>query len=224
MTSQLTLFDGLEIEPAPYKRKELDRYDSPYWFATVLLERIPVSGTVIECCVGGGQISEVLRPYRNIDRLYTNDIDRTVKSDFNLDATKEESWAKMPPLIDWVVTNPPYKDGFDIVNRALNKAKKGVAMALRETWLGSSEERLIWLQQNKPTDVISMPRFNFVRDKHRKWNSDSTAVWWIVWQWNLWGQKTNFQFVAQQDIKYFYNNPDRAIDLATVQDYVSTLP
>lgn len=210
----------------PYQRKEFDRYDSPLWFAPVLLERVPISGTVIECCSGGGQISEVLKSYKNIKDVVTNDIDTSTDADFHFDATKPFFWGSLSTItrIDWVITNPPYNFAFEIIRFALAAANKGVAMALRETWLGSAEERLVWLEKNKPTDVISMPRFHFVKNKKAKWGSDSSAVWWIVWRKDLIGAGTNFYFAPQKDIKHFYLNPDKAVQLGTVQSYVSTLP
>ena len=93
---QLSLSD----EPAPYsyKRKALDRYDSPLWFGTTLLEKVPISGSILECCSGGGQISEVLRSYKKITNLITNDIDISTEADFHLDATSLNSWHRLCSL------------------------------------------------------------------------------------------------------------------------------
>jgi hypothetical protein len=155
---QLTLFVEEKVKPL-YQRKELDRYDSALWFAEVLLERVPISGTILEPCSGGGNLSKVLIHHQKISAVITNDIDISTEADFHLDATTSECWEKIQksyPIIDWVVTNPPYNQAFDVVKLALATAKVGVAMALRETWLGSAEERLIWLEKNRPTDIISM--------------------------------------------------------------------
>ena len=107
--AQLDLFNfnNQEVPSTSYQRKEFDRYDSPLWFATTLLEKVGITGTVLECCVGGGAISDVLKASPKVKQVLTNDIDERVGSDFHLDATHAESWDKFPP-ISWVITNPPF--------------------------------------------------------------------------------------------------------------------
>ena len=81
---------------------------------------------------------------------------------------------------DWIVTNPPYKTGShtatDFVRHALNLGLS-VAMLLRLTWLEPCADRVDILTEDPPTDVLILPRVNFIGAP----GSNPCTSAWLVW-------------------------------------------
>lgn len=106
-------------------RNPLDHYDSPGWFVTHLPNYITLDGVVGEPCSGAGNLSSILPHFKNVQSVWTNDINRNLKADSHFDATNPRSWLEFPET-DWVVTNPPFNQAFQILRNAFFFAKKGV--------------------------------------------------------------------------------------------------
>lgn len=177
---QQTLLDPVYTIPAP--RHEFDRYDSPHWFLTHLPKHLTIAGTVLEPCVGGGNLSQLLPHFKGVTRVWTNDLDPKVTADFNLDATDPNSWKYLPP-VDWVITNPPFNSAFPILQNALIRARIGVVFFLRLTFLEPTKERGQWLYDHPRYLDLIYPRFKFRRGKDgRDWQTDSVPIAAFIWR------------------------------------------
>jgi len=162
-------------------RRPLDFYETPEWQTVALLDRIPIRGSVLEPCVGDGAIANVLKsrwPMASASEscLITNDIDPARTADYTLDAAQDELWERVG-LVDWVVTNPAFNVAMPIVQRAQQRAKKGVAMLLRISFPEPTKTRGPWLEAHPPDGLIYLPRWSYKANGQ----SDSATTAWMLW-------------------------------------------
>ena len=154
-------------------RRSNDFYPTPYWATEKLLELFPMAGVIGEPCTGAGDVANVLRQHGEV---WTNDIDIVHPVDSYHDLLDSDSWAKLPGC-DWIVTNPPFSIAAAIVPAAYEKARLGVAMLLRLSYLEPCQNRAEWLAAHPLTKLIVLPRISFTGNG----KSDSCTTAWMVW-------------------------------------------
>jgi Telomere resolvase len=187
-------------------RHELDFYETPPWMVLPILQHVPLSGTIGECCVGHRAIADLLAIAKF--KIWTNDLDPGKAADFHLDATKPESWETMPDA-DWIVTNPPYAEAASpIVQLAYEKAKKGIVMLLRQSWDEVCDDRIEFLKTHPPTTRISLPRYCFRKGKNGNWATDSSPVLIWVWEKSDCSGLTEQIYLGQNDLPLFHRTPE----------------
>lgn len=88
------------------------------------------------------------------------------------------------PMIqtDWIITNPPFKDGAQFVMRALELASVGVAMLVRTQFLETAD-RYRQLYQKRPADLIAqfVERVPMHRGRWVVNGKTATSYCWLVW-------------------------------------------
>lgn len=188
-------------------RKELDHYDSPSWFVTHLPNYITLEGVVGEPCCGAGNLSDILPHFKSVTSVWTNDIDTKVKADSHLDAANPRSWLEFPQS-DWVVTNPPFNQAFEILKNAHFFAKKGVVFFVRHSFTEPTEQRGSWLYNNPCWANLVYPRFKFVQNEKGTWDSDSTPIDAVIWL-REHSPKLGLITVPKHNIVGFYSNPTK---------------
>lgn len=159
-------------------RRELDAYFTPDDASQVMVDRVNPYGCVFEPCVGDGHIARMLGC--RATRVLTNDLDPKRSAMTHFDARDARAWrgfVKEHGPIDWVVSNPPFKDAVRIVQNACQFARVGVVMLLRLSFLEPCEDRGEWLERNPPTTQIVVPRISFTGDGR----TDSVTCAWFVW-------------------------------------------
>jgi hypothetical protein len=158
------------------QRKPRDAYASAGGFVRPLL---PVLGhgclDILECCAGNGDLVAPLVTAGHC--VVTADIDPAAPVDHHLDMRLAESWASMPP-VDWVVSNLPFNVAIDILPKAVEHARVGVAVILRLTFLEPVEARAAWLAAHPLTKQIVLPRYSFTGDG----NVDSVTCAWMIYE------------------------------------------
>ena len=155
-------------------RRVNDFYPTPEWATNFLVERVSIGGWIFECCSGNDDIANVLA--RRAGAVITNDIDTSMPAMFHRDIL--EPWDFGEVEFDWVVTNPPFNLAPQIVPRAYNHAREGIAMLLRLSFLEPVENRGPWLNQHPPTRMLVLPRISFTGDG----KTDSVTCAWMVWE------------------------------------------
>ena len=187
MPSQDLLDIGAEREPEG--RKDHDFYETPAFQTRALMARVPIRGYVLEPCAGRGAISRVFvkeRPYGSgpvivnepyQEHHWTLD-DTTWSSVYGEDATQPGPWMCSWPMVDWVVTNPPFNLAHLIIPLAFQHAQVGIAFLLRITWYEAAENRQEFLEAHPPDAIISLPRYKYRKDKE---HGDSATTAWFVW-------------------------------------------
>ena len=154
-------------------RKKHDFYPTPSWATEKLYERLRLPGIIGEPCSGAGDMANVLRRH---NRIWTNDIDRTHPADSHHDLTDPASWDKLPEC-DWIVTNPPFNLAATIVPAAYEKARLGIAMFLRLSYLEPCQNRAQWLADHPLTKLIVLPRISFTGNG----KTDNCTTGWMIW-------------------------------------------
>ena len=170
-------------------RREHDFYPTPEGATRELLTRVSVTGSVLEPCIGAGDIARVLAEQALV---VGNDLDKQWPALMHEDATNKRWWNTLP-YYDWIVTNPPFSKAHQILPLACEHARAGVAMLLRLTYLEPCEGRALWLSINPPHRLIVLPRISFTGDG----KTDSATCAWFVWEWeNL---QRGIEIVLPQD-------------------------
>jgi hypothetical protein len=157
-------------------RRKLDQYYTPEKAVENLLDNLEfyLKGTIFEPCVGEGAISKTLTA-RLKKQVLTNDIDKNNPADFYLDMTQKESWEQLPE-IDWVVTNPPFKNAPEIIQHSFDHCTKGVIALLRLTYLEPCANRVCFLTENPPSQLMVTQRISFTGK-----GCDNVTTAWFVW-------------------------------------------
>ena len=166
-------------------RSRLDFYETPVWQTRALCRRLALRGSVLECCVGDGSLSNALKQWTPEPRIkvFTNDIDPARAADFHLDATKPELWTKQRGGwdLDWVVTNPPFNSAFEILQQAVPCARLGVILLLRLSFLEPTDQRGAWLAAHPPQRQFILPRWSYKGNG----KADSVTTAWMIWSEHL---------------------------------------
>lgn len=158
------------------KRRSYDWYPTPGYATRRLVDHATIDGTVLEPCVGAGDISNMLQQYSLANKIIRNDVDPMREAEFHMDARLPETWAAFPPC-DWVVTNPPFSVASEIVPLAYDHAGIGMALLLRLSYLEPCKGRGAWLAAYPPLSLFVLPRISFTGDGRH----DSVTCAWMVW-------------------------------------------
>jgi hypothetical protein len=108
-------------------------YVTPEWVTETLLRFVPFGGAITEPCCGSGAISRVLLRHGHevesfdlVDRGYG----------------RVQNFLTWPRFCDNVATNPPFKNGANIISQALMLSRRKTAMLL--------PVRSLALKRNRP--------------------------------------------------------------------------
>lgn len=160
-------------------RRKYDWYPTGPWMVEQMLQRVPVAGSVLECCSGADDITNVLRAHPGVTSVATNDVDPSRPSDTHHDARTPSPFLREPATgktYDWVVTNPPFNQAIEIL-KAAHASGANCAFLLRLSFLEPVQDRGPWLSENPPDEMLVMPRYSFTGDG----NTDSVTCAWMIW-------------------------------------------
>ena len=196
MTKQLdalaTMGEGLKKRQKT-PRQRFDLYETPEaitndllnsysdWFGCLYDDSI----TIFEPCVGNGAILNPIKKFYEggtTPLIVTNDIQKGL-GQYWMDATEEECWSGCwkdlgKNGLDFVITNPPYNQAFEILTHAQKYARTGVILLLRLSFLEPTKKRGKWLQAHPPTfiRVYGSPRPKFTEP-----STDTVTTAWMGW-------------------------------------------
>lgn len=180
-------------------RHKNDFYSTPALLTRELLNRVGITGNVLECCSGDGAIAaELQSPTR---KIYTNEINSSYNPLFNYDATIPYTWLSIKEQIktvDWVVTNPSFATANKIIPLAWDACTTAIAMLLRTTYVTEPcSNRAEWLKSNSlhmKHFITFNPRPKFRVDTT---STDTCTVAWFVWEkdWDL-GLTNGIEYVT----------------------------
>lgn len=165
-------------------RVENDYYATPKESVESLLNNEQVNGLVLEPCVGGGHVADVLKKVaKRVDCL--DIVDRGYEGTVEFDFLK----IVPTPKYDWIITNPPYKLAQEFIEQSLKSVKEDgkVAMFLKIQFL-EGNKRNIFFQETPPKTVyVFSKRQNPMRngdpldEKGKPWSSTMCFAW-FVWE------------------------------------------
>lgn len=168
---------------------DFEFYETPDAFSAYLFREMvnhwPIQGRLFEPCVGSGAIVRAHQALTNGRETWaTNDLDLRWPADSHVDARAIRGpWRESEP-IDWTISNPPFTPALEIIERALEYSRIGVAMHLRASIheVLKTGERRTWMSRHTPTGILWLPRFAYQRSKTTgKWTTDSVCACWVIW-------------------------------------------
>jgi hypothetical protein len=221
----------------------LDYFPTPPWATRALLEefRVDLNGTVWEPACGEGHIAGVLQEYFDPKRVFASDI-----FDYGADGRTPPGWQGTRdflddgyPLgagkaVDWIITNPPFSGTEDralaFALRALQLAKRGVALFVRTQWLEGVERYEKLFGVNPPTVVAQFAeRVPLVRGRWDPQASTASQYCWLIWlkdehgnpcamQWLPPGRRV--ELTKADDVERFTARPVKSIQRGEPADAV----
>jgi hypothetical protein len=159
------------------KRIERDFYPTPDKLIRAYLHhqqrpQIARDSRILEPCKGDGAILDPLLEM-GFEKAFGTDI--VDGADF--DATENLYW-DCQPRPDWVFSNPPFNVAAEIISQAIDKAKCGVIMLLRSSFLEPCKKRRHLLNNQITHITFCNPRPQFRADTK---GTDSSTVAFICW-------------------------------------------
>jgi hypothetical protein len=166
----------------------LDFFPTPPWSARAggeLVKRLdPGARTCWEPACGEGHMAWGLGDY--FDDVYLTDI-----HDYGF---WEQGFGRVLNFLDeeadlhagqfdWIITNPPFKDGEAFVRAALPRARRGVAMLLRSVFLEGAGRRPLFTDPALGFAVAAQfaERVPMVKGRWDPQASSATAYSWFIW-------------------------------------------
>jgi len=182
MSDRPSGFLAVMADRAPTDVDDLDYFPTPPWAARAggeLIKSIdPQARTAWEPACGGGHMAHGLADY--FETVWGSDIhphgDHRLGDFLNLDPA--EAW----PEADWIVTNPPFVRGEAFVREGWRRARRGVAMLLRLSFLeGVARHKLLYKDLPLYACAPFAERVPMVKGRWDPAASSATAYAWFVW-------------------------------------------
>lgn len=86
------------------------------------------------------------------------------------------------PVVDWIITNPPFRTAVEFALLGLERAREGVALLVRTQWL-ESVGRYDRLFKDRPPSIFApfVERVPMVKGRWDPTASTATSYAWFVW-------------------------------------------
>ena len=160
----------------------LDDFPTPPWATRALLERILCphyhlfATSCREPAVNRGHMIEPLSKY--FTRIIASDI-----HDYGCGFPVRDFLDDEPlEMVDWTITNPPFRLAPQFIDRALETSRQGVAMIARCAFLEGQKRYRDLFQYQPPTDIYQfVERVVMHKGKLAPGGSTATAYCWLVW-------------------------------------------
>lgn len=200
---------GSRVEPDD----SLDYFPTPPWATRALIERAlpelpapyrdPRISTAWEPACGEGHIADVLADY--FKSVHASDVHDYGYGSFLRDFLNVEQ----DHVADWIITNPPFGDKAEAFTlRALQLARVGVAMFVRQQWLEGINRFETIFQPHPPALIAQFSeRVPLCKGRWDPDGSTATSYVWIVWLRKYEG-----------DTKFFWLPPDCRAVLTKTDD------
>ena len=89
----------------------------------------------------------------------------------------------LPPMVDWTITNPPFRLAEQFIARALATSSAGVAMIVRSAFLEGVGRHKTLFSKTPPTDILQFcERVVMHKGKLSAKGSTATAYCWLLWR------------------------------------------
>ena len=164
----------------------LDFFPTPPWATRALLHHVLLDahGSCWEPAAGEGHMAEVLRErFETVHASDVHDYGRGYAVGSFAGRTEvPEPPAQCPFTSDWIMTNPAFNGAIDVALRALDEARRGVALLVRSNWT-EGVDRYRSLFRPRPPQMIAQfaERVPMTKDCWDPDASTATAYAWFIW-------------------------------------------
>jgi hypothetical protein len=165
----------------------LDFFPTPPWATRALVECVlgdALDGAEVwEPACGEGHMAEVLTEYAQ--HVFASDVHDYGRQDavgsFVGEGLDVVRWTE-PHDPDWIITNPPFNLAVEFAERALQEARRGVALLVRTAWLEGGERYTRLFSKQEPVYVAQFcERVPMVKGRWEPDATTATAYCWVVW-------------------------------------------
>lgn len=151
---------------------------TPLHVVTTLLcnVAIPPSTIVLDCCGGANDAIAVALRAHGCDVICNDSVPCRV-ADYHLNAASTSFVDTFTgTVVDWVVSSPPYDDSaVQIIQNAINVARRGVCMKVRLSFLEPCASRREFLSKHPVSLCLVLPRVTYGSRR------SSAPECWLVW-------------------------------------------
>ena len=160
----------------------LDDFPTPPWATRALCEFLIREGEWLghrssrEPTANRGHMVAPLREY--FDRVEGSDV-----HDYGAGfPVRDYLFGPEPELVDWTITNPPFRLAEQFIERGLASSRRGVAVIVRSAFLEGVGRYERLFSQHRPAFVLQFTeRVVMHKGKLSPKGSTATAYAWIVW-------------------------------------------
>lgn len=91
-------------------------------------------------------------------------------------------WGALPPMVDWTITNPPFKLAEQFIARMAETSRHGFAVIVRTAFLEGQARYANLFSKNPPSHVLQFTeRVVMHKGRLAPEGSTATAYCWLVW-------------------------------------------
>ena len=163
-------------------RDSLDDFPTPPWATRALLEHVINAEPLgelrcLEPACNVGHMSKVLQEY--FRTVISSDV-----FDYGYGSVQDYlDQSFQPQNIDWIITNPPFRLAEEFVAKALNHARRGVAVLTRTVFI-ESVGRYNRLFEPMPPSIVAQftERVPMVKGRLDRKASTATGYCWVIWE------------------------------------------
>jgi len=99
------------------------------------------------------------------------------------------------PMVDWTITNPPFRLAQQFIERAIRTSRRGVAVIVRSAFVEGAARYENLFSQTPPSLILQhVERVPMVKGRYDPKASTATAYNWLVWTPNHTG-RTAFDWI-----------------------------
>lgn len=175
----------IRVEPPD----SVDDFPTPPWATRALIERLkpifPLKKQVVwePACNRGFMARPLAEAFRQVIASDVYDYRAEWPGQQMIrDFTIGGAWAEDVGPVDWVITNPPFKQALEFAQVARATARCGFALLLRTTWLHGVTRHRTLFSVRPPTLVLPFSeRVNIVKGKVAPDANKPIEYSWFVW-------------------------------------------
>ena len=172
----------------------LDDFPTPPWATRALCERIGSRRELVEmiCCEPAANRGHMVKPLMEYFKtVYASDI-----FDYGVGFPQSDYLFDPQPVVDWTISNPPFRLAEQFIERALKTSRFGVAMIVRSAFLEGIGRYKTLFDVTPPTNILQFSeRVVMHKGKLSAKGSTATAYCWLIWhQYNTSGY-TEFDWI-----------------------------
>jgi len=177
----------------------LDDFPTPPWATRALCEWLknPIDEMLgidsVEwqtCCEPAANRGHMVKPLREYFKtVYASDI-----FDYGAGFPQGDYLFDPQPIVNWTITNPPFRLAEQFIERALKHSRLGVALIVRSAFLEGIGRYNNLFSTRPPSDILQFSeRVVMHKGKLSAKGSTATAYCWLVWRRG--GSHTRFHWI-----------------------------
>jgi hypothetical protein len=165
----------------------LDYFPTPPWATRAFMARMRAEAliedqdVIWEPACGEGHMAAVLSETNSVLASDIHPYGFGLVNDFTLPAVPVHAKLGAHCVADWIITNPPFNLAETFARLGLQRARSGVALLVRLSWLESASRHALFEQHPPALVLIHASRVPMVKGRWDPDASTATGYCWVVW-------------------------------------------